>query len=219
MSKPREHIGSIILLLVGMFLLSIMIGSFIVEHRNEQLDDAQILQDQEDLIIRTASRAARRGDLADGIHLIEFGDFTCPHCQQLSTVMQQVLDEYPEGVQHIWFHAFSEENDEAFRAAVASECAKQQGKFWQYHDILFTQSSITVATLNQAAVELELDTSQFQQCLESSSVRELVLDQLEFASINQVTATPTLLVGEERREGLIRFEDVKELIEREISSN
>jgi protein-disulfide isomerase len=93
------------------------------------------------------------------ITIVEFSDFQCPYCGKYKTTVDQVLKAYPNDVTLVFKHFPLSFHPFAKPAAVASECANEQGKFWQMYDKLFTlnnNSTLATDTISQAAVELGL---------------------------------------------------------------
>jgi len=81
-----------------------------------------------------------RGAADASIAIIEYSDFDCPFCSRFHTTMNQVLDTYPGDVQWVYRHLPLAIHPDAFSAAVASECAAEQGKFWEFADQFFAAS-------------------------------------------------------------------------------
>jgi protein-disulfide isomerase len=87
-------------------------------------------------------------------------------------------------------------NEESVVAAEASECAADQDKFWEYHDVLFAnQSDLSVEKLKSLAAGLKLDSKTFDDCLDSGKNKALVQDQLQFAQQLGVQSTPSFMLN------------------------
>ncbi len=79
-----------------------------------------------------------RGKTGAKVTIVEFSDFQCPFCQRAKVTMDQVLKEYADQVQLIYKHfPLSSIHQHAQKTAEAAECARDQGKFWEMHDVLF----------------------------------------------------------------------------------
>lgn len=116
----------------------------------------------------------------------------------------------------MYFH-FPFLGDESYAAAEASECANDQGKFWEYHDYLFAnhngenQGAFSNTNLKAFAKALNLDTAAFDACLDSGQHREQVQQDASFAQQLGVRSTPTFLVNGEPLLGaqpLSAFEEI-----------
>jgi protein-disulfide isomerase len=132
------------------------------------------------------------------VTIIEFSDFQCPYCARFVTqTLPQIKQEY-EGKIRFVFRDFplSQLHENAEKAAEASECADDQGKFWEYHDKLFnSQSALDVASLKSYASQLGLDTGAFDQCLDSDKYAQEVQKDLQDGDSYGVTGTPAFFVN------------------------
>lgn len=86
--------------------------------------------------------APMRGDKNAKVTIVEFSDFQCPYCKQVFPVIQKLMKDY-NGKIKLYYKQFplTSIHPNAYRAAEASECAAEQGKFWEYHDYLFTNQA------------------------------------------------------------------------------
>ncbi len=106
-------------------------------------------------------------------------------------------------------------------AAEASECADEQGKFWEYHDKLFAsqagenKGAFAKDKLEGFAADLKLDTARFKQCLESDKYASLVQSESQTASEWGVQSTPTILVNTQAVSGAQSFDVFQKIIEAE----
>ena len=79
------------------------------------------------------------------VTITEFSDFQCPYCKRAATVVEQVRKAYGARVKVVFKQMPLPMHQHAFKAAQASVCAREQGKFWEYHDRLFAASAPTRA--------------------------------------------------------------------------
>ncbi len=145
------------------------------------------------------------------VTMIEFSDFQCPFCGEFfSQTLPDVEKRYIEsGKVRLVFKNFPLENlhPNAMAAAIAAECANEQGKFWEYHNTLFenqtswAQLSTTDAakTFKQYASESGLDANSFNSCLDSGKYADKInKDQLD-GSRYGVDGTPTFFIGNDKK--------------------
>ena len=101
------------------------------------------------------------------IKIVEFSDFQCPYCTKAADTVKQIVEAYPNDVSVEYRHFPLSFHDKAQRAAEASECANEQGKFWEYHDLLFAnQSALDEASLTTYAGQVAgLDAAKFTACM------------------------------------------------------
>ena len=107
----------------------------------------------------------------------------------------------------------------ARNAALASECAAEQKKFWVYHDELFKdQSKLSVSNLKAAAVTVGLDATQFNTCLDTERYSALVDAELKVAESYGISGTPGFLINGVFVGGLLPVDGFKEIIDSELES-
>lgn len=165
----------------------------------------------------TAEDAVRGGQNAP-VTIVEFGDFQCPFCNTVAGVLERIVGEYPDGVRVVWKDYFDEsQHPEALKAAVAARCAQAQGKFWEYHDLLFANSTLLSSTLYPTlARELSLNEEQFAACL-SGPTPQIILQGLQQGLERGITSTPHLFVNSVQKSGTISYEDLLSLIRQQVS--
>jgi protein-disulfide isomerase len=151
-----------------------------------------------------------KGDPEAGLVVVEISDFQCPFCQRHSLETQPTLDDaYVDtgGILWAFKHLPLPIHPQAVDAAVAAECAGDQGAFWPMHDLLFaTVDRWAVETsgsiLTELASELGLDAAGFSACLESRAALERVLsDSSDLSGI--VASTPTFIILQDGRARVI----------------
>jgi protein-disulfide isomerase/uncharacterized membrane protein len=147
-----------------------------------------------------------RGNVAAPVTIVEFSDFECGHCAQFHDTVDEVLRRYGQNIQVV-FHHFPLDSEcnpslaaqlhrQACLAAVASECAAQEGQFWQYHDVLFNnQNQLGRQSLIEYAAKLGLDTARFTACLDSPEPRVRVQNDVTEAAALGVDSTPTVFIN------------------------
>lgn len=105
------------------------------------------------------------------ITIVEYSDFQCPFCSRAySDAVTGIKNNYVESgkVKIVYKHFPLSFHPEAEPAALASECAAEQGKFWEFHDKIFeNQAEISTASYKKWATELGLDAAKFNTCVDS----------------------------------------------------
>ena len=120
------------------------------------------------------------------------------------------------GFQHLAFLG-----PESKWAAEASECAGEQGRFWEYHDKLFTsqsgenQGAFSKDKLKKFAADLKLDTTRFSACVDSGKYSATVEDETAAVQSLGVTSTPAFLINGQPLVGALPFEQFRQIIESE----
>ena len=129
--------------------------------------------------------------------ITKFSDFQCPACLAQAQVLEQIKDEYPVNVEYKHF-PLTQIHPYAQSAAEASECARDQGRFWAYHDVLFdNQPRYSNSFLLQYAEAIGLDMDAFTACLDNRDKQVLVSSDYQEGLELGVSGTPTLLVDGE----------------------
>jgi len=157
----------------------------------------------------------------------EYSDFQCPYCARAAQNMDPKIEqEYvTDGRVKLVFRHHARIGQESVWAAEASECANEQGRFWDYHDKLFenqhgeNQGAFVIDNLKRFAEELGLDTQTFNQCLDSHKYQALVMAETEDALKKGIQSTPTFVIGEQTIPGPGSYDDVKKVIEGELRKN
>jgi len=143
-----------------------------------------------------------KGDPSAPITLIEFSDFQCPNCGRFARDISPLIEEsYIESGQvSLAYKHFTIVGPDSKLAAMASQCANDQGMFWDYHDELFKNQGssnsgwVSKDNLKQAAVNIGLDKQNFDLCLDSNKYRSLVENDLNLTKQLKFTGTPSFLV-------------------------
>jgi protein-disulfide isomerase len=148
-----------------------------------------------------------RGSPEAPVVVVMFSDFQCPYCGQLARdVLPVLLERYVDrGIAMLAFvHMPLPNHPRAVDAAVAVECAGEQGQFWPMHDALFARGETLAPESIQARAEfLGLDQRAFERCA-GGGVRSRVQEQIQLATSLGVAATPTLFVGLAQPDSTVR---------------
>ena len=164
------------------------------------------------------------GDPNAPVALVEYSDFQCPFCGRFYSQSENLIKEnYVQSgkVQFVYRH-FAFLGPESRAAAAAVECAKDQGKFWEYHDSLFDEEIADGQEHNgnlnrdlfvSLAKNLQLNTDNFASCLDSNKYAEKVERDYVGAQALGVRATPTIFVNGVKLEGALPFAQFKAVID------
>lgn len=134
------------------------------------------------------------GNEKANIVITEYADFACPLCREISFEVKKMYQIFGNKVKVEFRHLPL--TNETFRAAMAVECAQQQGEFWSYFDLLFSQpQNFSEAALKRYAQELKLNQEGFNQCLDQAETANIVSYDLAQAAQQGVTFAPTILLN------------------------
>lgn len=228
--KKRNWVATIVTLLVLLLLGSFVwrIWSFTQQIRSGQIDPSTFefkqaftsslrlaaipVSDQPIHLTTTDDPSLGRADAR--LTIVEFADFGCPYSREVSFILRELSLKYPEKIHYIYRDfPIVDLHPIAQKAAEAGECAAEQGRFWEYHDKLYSnQSDLSQDRLYEFASELNLNVETFRDCLDSGRKREEVLEDYQDGLNAGVKGTPTFFLNGTKVEGSIP----KELFEQVI---
>jgi protein-disulfide isomerase len=158
-----------------------------------------------------------RGPAAAPVTILEWSDFQCPFCQQAQDTMARLLGEFPDSVRLVFKDFPLRSHEGALPAALAARCAGAQGRFWEYHDLLFVaQPAFSREELLGYARRLGLDVPRFTECLDAARFRDAVAADQREGRAAGVRATPTFFVNGEKIEGALPIEEFRDAIRRAL---
>jgi protein-disulfide isomerase len=152
------------------------------------------------------------------VTIVEFSDFQCPFCLRVMPTLKRIQSTYGDKVRLVWKdYPLTNIHPEAFKAAEAANCAREQGKFWEYHDRLFgNQQALFVDSLKQYAAETGLDTARFNQCLDSAKYGSRVQEHVQLGSQLGVSSTPSVFINGRAVTGAQPYETFAAVIDEEL---
>ncbi len=162
-------------------------------------------------------QSPRTGTASAPVQIVEFSDFECPYCGIAAKTVHDVEAKYGDKVSISFVNFPLPMHANAKKAAEASLCANEQGKFWEYHDKLFAnQKQLDPASLARYAIELGLDGRKFEVCLESGKMGATVEADLEKGRSVGMQGTPGFYVNGIHISGAVPIEAFSEVIDAEL---
>jgi protein-disulfide isomerase len=159
-----------------------------------------------------------RGDKNAKVLIVEYSDFECPYCKRANPTVEQVSTTYGKDVALVFRHFPLSFHANAKPAAIASECAAAQGKFWEYHDILFEKSpALTADNLVQYATDLKLDVDKFKTCIKDPKTATIVDGDFAQGQSEGVQGTPAFFINGKEVSGAQPFSAFKAVIDPELA--
>jgi len=154
------------------------------------------------LALFSANASPFLGDANAPITLVEFGDYQCFFCNKFfHDTETNIIKNYVEtGKVKIIFKDFTIIGPDSITAAQATHCANDQGKYWEFHDELYNRWAgenngwASVDSIKKFAVDLELDSEKFDQCLDSKKYDSFVSSSNADARTLGLTGTPGFFV-------------------------
>jgi len=160
-----------------------------------------------------------RGPKDAKVVIVEFSDFQCPFCGQAYPVVKQILKDYGDRILFVYRDfPIAEIHPQAIIAAMAGECAHEQGKFWPMHDKIFeNQANITEADLKIYAIQVGLNSIQFGNCLTSGKYLSEIEADLNDGFNAGIRSTPTFVINGVQLAGVLPFNTFEQIIISELN--
>jgi len=171
--------------------------------------------------VKFAPDSASWGPANAKVTLVEFSDFQCPYCEAFfQTSYALIKNNYANKIRFVFQnYPLVDVHPQADEAANAAACAKEQNKFWEYHDELFNhQSDLSHDALVKYAQDVSVsDVKQFTDCLDSRKYESTIQAQLDAGSGYSVSGTPTFFINGNILVGAQTYATFKKAIDAELS--
>ncbi len=160
-----------------------------------------------------------RGDLASKVTIVEFADFQCPACGAEFPIIEQLNKDYGSKIKFVFRHFPLSMHPNAIPAAVASEAANEQGKFWEMYSALYAHQLDWSKTPNPRetfigyAKDIGLDVSAFTKAYDANQYENRIKTDLESGNALGVNATPTFFINGKKIVGGMTLEKFKSEID------
>ena len=160
-----------------------------------------------------------RGTVDAPVTLVEFSDFHCLFCKRVQPTLTQVLEKYPGKVRLLFRHLpLDALHPQARNAAEASWCAQDQGKFWEYHDLLFANAPKAAQDdLKHYAEQSNLDVKKFDFCLSQNTHRDSIQRDIDEATKLGMSGTPAFFINGRPLSGAQPLEKFVQIIDGELA--
>jgi protein-disulfide isomerase len=159
-----------------------------------------------------------KGDPAGVISVVEFSDFECPYCSRAADTLTGLVGRYPQKVRFAFRHFPLSFHPNARPAAEHSVCAQEQGKFWEFHDLVFrNQRGLSGEKLGELAAEAGMDSAKLSECLGSGRARAKVdADYAKGLEVG-VQGTPSFYINGQAYAGNPTVEAIGAAIDAELA--
>lgn len=162
-----------------------------------------------------------KGNQDAKVTMVEFSDFECPFCgRYASETYPQVDKNYIQTgkIRYVFQHFPLPFHLKAQKASEASECAGNQGKFWELHDKMFAdQTKLAIEDLKKAAASLGLKTNQFNSCLDSGETKDKVEKGLSLGKSVGVQGTPAFFINGRLISGALPYANFQKVLDEELA--
>ncbi len=213
--------GVAIIAVVGFF---VMMGMYLKQDKakntpqqvvNNQVEDNQPDQPVSLEALEIKDTDHIRGNKNAQITIVEYSDFQCPYCLRFHETMKQIITNYSDDVRWVYRHfPLDSIHPVARKASEASECANDQGKFWEYTDEVFVnQSGLSLESLSTIAANINLNVSKFNSCLSSGKYSAKVNANYKEGIQIGVRGTPGNFINGQSVPGAVPYEQISAMIE------
>jgi protein-disulfide isomerase len=185
--------------------------------KSEEMKNQPLSPELQTLI--AAQGAPSFGPEAAAVTVVEFSDFECPYCSRAADVMTQLKAKYGTKVRFVFRQFPLGFHQSAQGAAEASMAANAQGKFWEYHDLMFkNQKKLSLEDLTSYAQQVGLNMTQFKQDMDSHKFAEQVKADIALGGQVAVSGTPTLFINGARAANPTDFSMVSSELDKILGS-
>ncbi len=152
------------------------------------------------------------------VTIVEFSDFECPFCSRAEPTVKALLAKYPDKIKLVYRDFPLPMHPRAPKAAEAAHCAGDQGKYWEMHEKLFSQSTkLEVSDLKAAAREIQgIDGAKFDRCLDSNEKAQLVEKNKKAGEEAGVSGTPAFFINGRLISGAQPLEAFTAIVDQEL---
>ncbi len=160
-----------------------------------------------------------QGNTKAKVTLIEYSDYQCPYCANAHPIVLALQQKYGSKINFAHKHFPLSFHPYAVPAALAAECAGEQGKYFEYHNILFdSQDKLGTDSVQYLvwAKDLGLDTEKFSSCLSSGKYLQKIQKEQQEGLADGVSGTPTFFIGSQKIVGAQSIDAFSQIIDKAL---
>lgn len=228
--RRQQAVRNRLIIIAAVVLVAATLVGFVILQNSLKTpaSSAQIIPGNSSAVAYANGKAL--GSDSAPIVIQEFGDFQCPVCKLFhDTIQDQIVATYvTTGQARFEFHHYividgNGGGNESRRAAEASECANEQGLFWNFHSMLYANQhdegsgAFADSRLTSFAENLRLDMTKFNACFSSGRYAQNVREDEQRGAALGVHGTPTLFVNGQPVPNPLSFDSVTQVVEAELA--
>jgi protein-disulfide isomerase len=153
------------------------------------------------------------------VTLVEFADYECPYCQRVASDVKKLKDEFGDRIAFSYKDFPLPNHTRAEKAAEAARCASKQDKFWEFHDELFHSKELDVDQLKAQARSLQLNSAQFDKCLDSGEQAAAVAKDRKEGVRLGISGTPSFFVNGHYLSGALDYATLRQVVEQQLTTS
>lgn len=156
------------------------------------------------------------------VKVVLFSDFQCPYCKTFYDSYKKAISEYKDRVLFAYKHLPLDFHKQAMNAAVAADCAEEQGKFWEMADRLYSsqsdwQNTEGTAKFKTYAATLGLNAAKFNQCVDENKPKNKIEADQKMAQEFGISGTPAFFVNDQFFGGVVSYDELKKTLDEELN--
>lgn len=141
--------------------------------------------------------------------IVVYADYSCPFCKEMNQDVNQLFTAHPGEFRVVWKNIPNAHYPGSDMAAEGALCAKEQGRFWEFHDILFDKGSIDEIELSLIANTLGMNVNAFAKCVAEHAAKPIVERTVAEAVALGIDETPSVFVDGRPYSGAMTYGDVQ----------
>ena len=167
-------------------IVLVLVGAFFILTKSKTVEYVELNTDR-----------PVKGNPEASVVLVEYSDFQCPACGAAQAIVSQVLEKYIDKIKFEYHHfPLTSIHKNAYRAAEAAECAGDQKKFWEYHDLLYThQENLQLTDLENYVQQINIDLELWSDCMSTHAKKYAIDKDISDAKIQNINSTPTFFLN------------------------
>lgn len=203
----------------ALYLAQLRIVHGVQNHLEQEREAAELRRAPALRALVESSGAPSFGPLDAPVTIVEFSDFQCSFCTRFNPTVRRLRKTYGDDIRLLFRqYPLTDIHPHAAKAAEASLCAHDQGRFWDMHDAMFgEQKQLDIPGLKEKAGRLGLDVAAFGTCLDSGKYAARVKEDLAAGNAAGVKGTPTLFINGRMASGALPFAAVARIIDQELA--
>lgn len=207
--------------IIGILVATVLViggGAYITSKKSSSPEVKIVPEQLREYLVRDDSPVI--GPANAKVTVVEFGDFQCPACGVLHPILKEIKKQYADKNVRFVFRQFPlSQHEHALDAAKASLTAKNQGKFWEYHDMLFEhQTNLTDEDLLAYAKNLGITPEVFIADSKSTAIADMVKRDVADGNALSVRSTPTLFINNIQYAGKYSVADISAVIDSQLAN-
>lgn len=182
-------------------------------------EDAGVQVFMQPVRVEVAATGGSIGPADAPITIVEFSDYECPFCKNAEPALWKLVENYPDKIRWVYRHfPLAGMHQQATTAAEATVCANRQGKFWEFHRLVFSNTrDMSPERLKIYAEKVGLDVEIFNTCLDGGEAAAEVQQDLLDGEAAGVTGTPAFFLNGIPFTGALPYEEFDRMVQTELS--